>query len=269
MIIGASSFAGSIPELKDEVESIELYIPKLDLYDGTNLIKSKIRKIKDILSVYGLSTSVHAPYFSDVPTYPRELIVDPARMDDVQKRLLKESIMIADALGSSVVVIHPGRKDVNRRTSFDNMISGLSCIARFAEDRNVMLGLENKEGTDPGNLCCQASELIEAIERVGSSNLKATFDIGHANLTCRGDQSRMRDFARAVKEYVVHVHVHDNSGMLTEKYWGDFHGAPGTGVIDFSVLTELDFNGVYNIEVFSIEDVREGKNVLMSLNEKI
>lgn len=263
MIIGASSFAGSIPELKKEVESIELYIPKLEVYDGTKLIKARIKKLKDILSTYELSTSVHAPYFSDAPNYPHELIVDTAELNDTQFRLLTESIMIAENLESNVVVIHPGRIGMNKERSFEGMVSGLSRIAGFAEDRNVMLGLENKEGTDTKNLCSCASELIEAIKQIGSANLRATFDIGHANLTCEGNPSKLRDFAKAVKEYVVHIHVHDNSGMPTEKYWGDFHGAPGTGVIDFSVMKELDFKGVYNLEVFSIEDVRAGKKVLM------
>ncbi|HEX7627311.1 MAG TPA: hypothetical protein VF354_00125, partial [Candidatus Methanoperedens sp.] len=44
MIIGASSFAGTLPELGSEVDSIELYIPKLEVYEGTKLIKSRICK---------------------------------------------------------------------------------------------------------------------------------------------------------------------------------------------------------------------------------
>ncbi|HEY9205881.1 MAG TPA: sugar phosphate isomerase/epimerase family protein [Candidatus Methanoperedens sp.] len=268
MIIGASSFAGSFPELEAEVDSIELYIPKLDVYDGTKLIKSRIEKIKDFLFTYELSTSIHAPYFSDSPNYPQELVVDTAHLNGTQERLLKESIMIAEELSSGVVVIHPGMAGMSRSGAFDRMTSGLSGIAKFAEDRNVMLGLENKEGTNPENLCCGASELIEAVEKIDSPNLRITFDIGHANLTCKGNASKLREFACDIKEYVVHVHVHDNRGIPTEKYWGDLHGAPGAGSIDFSVLEELDFEGVYNLEVFSIEDVRVGKKMLMGMNGK-
>ena len=104
------------------------------------------------------------------------------------------------------------------------------------------MDLRTRKVQAPENLCCLASELIEAIDKINSPSLRATFDIGHANLTCGGDASKLRDFAREIKEYVVHVHVHDNSGMLTERYWGDIHGAPGTGGIDFSVLKELDFD---------------------------
>jgi sugar phosphate isomerase/epimerase len=262
MIIGASSFAGTLPELISEVDSIELYIPKLEVYEGTRLIQSRITKIKDILSSYDISTSIHAPYFSDAPNYPNELVVDTANLNDTQERLINESIMIAEELGSGVVVIHPGRINGDKERSFENMISNLSCIAKFAQDRNVLLGLENKEGTDPKNLCISASELVEAIERTASPNLGVTFDIGHANLTCEGDQTKLRQFTKTIKDHVVHVHVHDNIGSRTEQYWGDMHRAPGKGMIDFSVLGELDFNGVYNLEVFSIEDVRAGKKML-------
>jgi sugar phosphate isomerase/epimerase len=262
MIIGASSFAGTLPELILEVDSIELYIPKLEVYEGTKLIKSRIKKIKDILSSYKISTSIHAPYFSDAPNYPHELVVDTSNLNDTQERILKESIMIAEELGSRVVVIHPGRINEDKERSFENMILNLSRIAKFAMDRNVLLGLENKEGTDPENLCISASELIEAIERTGSPNLGATFDIGHANLTCEGNPEKLRQFSKMIKDHVVHVHVHDNTGSCTEQYCGDLHRAPGNGIIDFSVLGELDFNGVYNLEVFSIEDIKAGKNIL-------
>ena len=267
MILGASSFAGTFPELEQEVESVELYIPKLGVYEGTRLVKSRIKEIRDTLSAYNMSTSVHAPYFADVPTYPKELVVDTSYMNDTAYRLMTESIMIAEALESEVVVIHPGIVHNDRNKSFEGMVAGLSRLAKFAGERNVMLGLENKEGTCPGHFCCPVSELIETIERVGSENLRATFDIGHANLTCAGDPSKLREFARALSEYVVHVHVHDNRGVVTDEYWGDFHGAPGTGVVDFSVLNELDFNGVYNLEVFSIEDLVAGKRMLLEMKK--
>jgi len=132
MIIGASSFAGTLPELRAEVDSIELYIPKLEVYEGTRLIRYRIKRIKDILSTYNISTSIHAPYFSDAPNYPHELVVDTANLNDTQVRLLNESIEIAEELGSRVVVIHPGRISGDKERSFKNMVSNLSYIAKFA-----------------------------------------------------------------------------------------------------------------------------------------
>lgn len=268
MIIGASSFAGSLPELESEVESIELYIPKLEVYEGTKLIRSRIYKLKDTLSSYDLSTSIHAPYFSDAPNYPCELIVDTARLTEKTRKLLEESIGIAETLGSGVVVIHPGRINGIRERCFESMISGLSRLSKFAEEANVILGLENKEGTDQNNLCISASDLINAIEEIGSPNLRATFDIGHANLTCGGNQDKLREFADELKNHIAHIHIHDNHGYLTEKFWGDLHSAPGTGVIDFSILKDLRFKGVHNLEVFSLEDVRAGKKVLLGWEDE-
>ncbi len=58
-------------------------------------------------------------------------------------------------------------------------------------------------------------------------------------------------------------HLHDNSGQWTEKYDGDEHMAPGEGCVDFSVLKLLSgYRGVYNFEVFSLEDLLFGKNTL-------
>jgi len=118
MKISASSFAGSLPELINEVDSIELYIPKLGVYEGTKLVKSSVKKLADILSTSGLGTSIHAPYFGDSPNYPKELMVDTALMNDAQERLIEESIIMAQELDSEVVVIHPGRIGASKEGSF-------------------------------------------------------------------------------------------------------------------------------------------------------
>jgi len=264
-IIGASSFASSLPELEKEVKSVELYIPKLRLYDRGNLIKEQVDELHDLLSTGSVLTTMHAPYYGDSPNYPVELIVDTAHMGSLQWRLMEESISLASEFGCSVLVVHPGKISGNRENSFRHMVENLKKLTVDAENRGIILGFENKEGTDPTNLCCTVEEHLCAIREVDSSFLKATFDIGHANLTCGGDIGKLRDFVKELNGHAVHVHVHDNNGVFAESYFGDLHGAPGDGNIDFSVLRELDFKGVYNLEVFSMEAVRAGKSVLESL----
>ncbi len=63
----------------------------------------------------------------------------------------------------------------------------------------------------------------------------------------------------------AHVRVHDNTGISDIKYAGDLHYTPGEGIIDFSVLRELHLDDLYNLEVFSREDVRKGKMILKEL----
>lgn len=264
MIIGASSFAGTIEEIKEEVGSIELYIPKLELYKNLQLQDDVLNSIVDSLSTCNLVTSIHAPYFADVLTYPKELVVDTANMGRTHFRLMEESIELANRLDSKVVVVHPGRINDNRDLSFSKMIENLKKLASTAHEYSVMLGLENKEGTDNGNLCSGTTELLEAVKSVDSPNLGITFDIGHANLTCGGVSEKVKNFAKDLNGHVVHMHLHDNNGVWTNEYAGDAHMAPGSGNVDFSVINEIsDYRGIYNLEVFSIDDVVAGKAVIV------
>ncbi|MBN2487747.1 MAG: sugar phosphate isomerase/epimerase [Methanosarcinaceae archaeon] len=264
MIIGASSFAGSLPELKEQVQSVELYIPKLGIYEGIELQKNRLNRVLDELSTCDLATSIHAPYFADVPTYPKELVIDTANMEGAQFRLMGESIELANRLDSMVVVVHPGRiNNSNHEASFLKMVENLRSLAAMAEDCGVMLGLENKEGTDHGNLCFSAEELVKAVHEVNSPNLGATYDVGHANLTCGADPEKLQDFTATVLSCIVHIHLHDNSGHWTNEYAGDQHMAPGSGTVDFSILNMMPgYRGIYNLEVFSMDDVIAGKDVI-------
>ncbi len=265
MIIGASSFASQLPELEKEVDSIELYIPKLGLYNGCTLLKKRVNELRDLLSTGSALTTMHAPYYGESPNYPAGLTVDTAHMGKMQWRLMEECINLASTFGCSVLVVHPGKISGDRKKSLGSMVGNLKKLSSSAENRGIVLGLENKEGTDPTNLCCTVDDLVRVIRDIDSPFLKATFDIGHANLTCGGDMGKLREFARGLNGHAVHVHVHDNNGILEENYFGDLHGAPGEGIIDFSVLKELDFKGVYNLEVFSMEAVRAGKSVLANI----
>ena len=260
-IIGASSFASPLDTLRTEVDSIELYIPKLGLYKGRKLIKENVAELCDFFSTSNTSTTMHAPYYGDLPNYPVELVVDTSNMGKAQFKLMEDSICLASKFDCSVLVVHPGIIIGDREKCFARMIENLKNLAHYAQNCGVILGLENKEGTNPLNLCCEVDEHMRAIKEVDSPCLKATFDIGHANLTCGGDKRKLQDFVKKL-DNVVHVHVHDNTGITSEKYFGDLHGAPGEGNIDFSVLSDLRCNGVYNLEVFSMEDVRKGKRML-------
>lgn len=267
MMIGASSFASPLPELEKEVDSIELYIPKLRLYNGGKLIKERVDELHDLLSTGSALTTMHAPYFGELPNYPKELIVDTSHMGSIQFRLMGESISLASEFGCSVLTVHPGKISGDRENNFSRMVENLKKLSFEAENHGIVLGLENKEGTDPTNLCCTVDEHLRAIREVNSTFLKATFDIGHANLTCGGDMGKLREFVKELNGHTGHVHVHDNNGVLAESYFGDMHGAPGEGNIDFSVLRELEFKGVFNLEVFSMDAVRAGKSVLSDMSK--
>lgn len=265
MIIGASSIASPIEELIGEVDSIELYVPKMGLYNGRSLQQDKVEAIMDILSTSSGITSVHAPYYAEVKTYPSDLCVDMADMNRSDFLLMEETIELAAYFQSEVVVIHPGLVGADRSRSLSMMIDNLEQLANIAGNHGVMLGLENKEGTAPENLCCSAKELVWTVKQVNSGNMGITFDVGHANLTTGGDREQLGQFMETVREWVVHLHVHDNMGVWTDEYAGDMHMAPGSGTVDLSVIGRLGFSGIHNIEVFSLDDVMAGKKRLLEL----
>jgi sugar phosphate isomerase/epimerase len=263
VIFGASSFAGPLGDLKGHVKSIELYIPKMGVYNGSGLEKEKLETILDKISVYNLECTVHAPYSAEDPKYPLTINVDTSRMGEREFAIMEESIALANRIGAEIVVLHPGRVGPYREKAYSSMVNNLHTLATIAEDYGITLGLENKEGTDPSNFCCEAEELARTIETVNSVNLKATFDIGHANLTCGGNSMKLRAFVKTLQKHIIHLHLHDNNGQWTEKFDGDEHLAPGKGCTDFSVLKLLSgFRGIYNLEVYSVEDICTGKDII-------
>jgi hypothetical protein len=56
VIFGASSFAGPLEILKEYVRSIELYIPKLGIYNGSALDIKKLERILDEISIYDFAS---------------------------------------------------------------------------------------------------------------------------------------------------------------------------------------------------------------------
>ena len=270
MRFGVSSFAGPLSEFNGRADSIELYIPKMKIYKGRELQKDRLNAFLDEFFSYDMFCTAHAPYFPDPEgEHPKDLAVDTSAMTESDFRLIYEAIDMTANAGGSVLVIHPGRITSDAKKSFGRMIQNLQKITKYAEDADVLIGLENKESTDPLNLCCSAEELIAAIRLTDSDYIGATLDIGHANLTCGGDQKKLAEFVKKIAPYVVHVHVHDNHGKDNGHYGGDEHLSPGKGIIDYSVLKHLDgYDETYNLEVFSPDEFFEGKEYLKSVFEK-
>ncbi|MCL2863637.1 MAG: sugar phosphate isomerase/epimerase [Methanimicrococcus sp.] len=267
MKYGVSIFAGPLAELEGSADSIELYIPKMNLYKNKELQTDRLDAFFDEFFSYDFYCTAHAPYHPDPEgEHPKELAVDTANMGPAEFALMYEALDISAHAGADVIVIHPGRiTEGGAKKSFGRMVNNLKQLAAYAEDVGVMIGLENKEYTDPLNLCCHAEELVSAVNQVDSDYLGATLDIGHANLTCGGNQEKLAAFVKTISPHVVHVHIHDNHGVDQGRYGGDEHFAPGQGNIDYTVLKGLgDYDETFNFEVFSVAEFLEGKEYFKS-----
>jgi hypothetical protein len=90
VIFGASSFACPFEDLKGQVGSIELYVPKMDIYSGSVLKREKLDRILDELSIHGFASTVHAPYSAADSKYPSALQIDTAQMGEREFTLMRE-----------------------------------------------------------------------------------------------------------------------------------------------------------------------------------
>ena len=134
MIFGASSFAGPLTDLKGHVRFIELYIPKMGIYNGSGLETEKLEKILDKISTYNFKCTVHAPYSAQNPKYPLAINVDTTRMSEREFALMEESIALANRIGAQVVVLHPGRVGPDKGKAYSSMVKNLRTLASIAED---------------------------------------------------------------------------------------------------------------------------------------
>jgi D-psicose/D-tagatose/L-ribulose 3-epimerase len=115
----------------------------------------------------------------------------------------------------------------------------LRVVARYAEDRGVLLALEplNRFETSFVNLTDQALELAD---RIDHPSVKLMMDTFHANIE---EKSLGKAIERAGKR-LIHVHANEND-----------RGTPGTGHLPWAELAaslkKVGFDGAMVIESFS------------------
>jgi sugar phosphate isomerase/epimerase len=170
------------------------------------------------------------------------------------------SIEIAQNLGALAVILHLGRVDMEpeyhrfkvlfrhgmlnspegqsflkakvrerggkRQPYLDSVLQSLDRLNREAEDRGILLGIENRfhyhEIPDFEEIGC-------IFEHFSGGSLRYWHDIGHAHIQEKLGFLESGALLRTYASMLVGVHIHDASGI-------DDHWAPGTGEIDFGAL---------------------------------
>lgn len=221
----------------------------------------KLSGIKELLDTHGLQASVHASFWDLNPaSHYRKLW-------ELTLEQTRRSIDACRAFDGEIVVVHFGRCPIPNAIRF---LEGTKrryrefinkCIP-YAEERGVTLTLENAAGQPifyPSNV----EELRKFVAGLGG--VKITFDIGHAHLAERragrkGTGAAIARSIEALREHLVHVHVHDNYGME------DDHLPPGDGDIDFKpaadTLRAINYDGLLIAELWKpkhpLEAARKG-----------
>lgn len=225
-----------------------------------------ILKLKKLINSYGLSVSVHAPFWDLNPASHY------AEIKKLTTKQVRKSIDVCSTLGGSVVTTHPGRCPIPELNSTLEMTKNLfedfvSDCSSYAHKNGVVLAVENMSDiTQPYWAMEEFISLLGEFE-----HLKITFDIGHAYIAHRRKKAsqpekEVAEMIRKAKNHIACIHIHDNKGFR------DDHFLPGDGDIKFErifeVIKNTKFKGPIVMELWNPEDPLEvGQKALESIKK--
>src|SRR5665648_533616 len=151
-------------------------------------------------------------------------------------------------LGGEILVVHPGseiKDEKTRKARREKSEQSLEEILKFCEQWGIKIALEN---TLPGKTGDSIPEILEIVKKFDSKNLGICLDTGHCNITSSlYNHSGVVECLPEIKDYLCHLHIHDNSGKI------DDHYLPFEGNIDWKRfikgLKEINYQGVFMFEL--------------------
>jgi sugar phosphate isomerase/epimerase len=203
---------------------------------------------KDLVDSYNIKITVHSPLSDiNIASYNETI-----RKSSVS--LIKNSIELASSMEPGLVVVHPGQIPILGKKFGEKILANskesLSECSRYAEDRGVMLCVENMPNID-GLLGKDINELDKMVEDLGAY---MTLDVGHAH-NMGFEISEMLQ-----SPLIKHIHLSDNDGSF------DNHNAIGSVNIDFETLfkelTNRNYRDILVVEVKDPESVAESLDYL-------
>jgi len=206
----------------------------------------------DLLNTYDIEFTIHAP-ISDINVASHNESIRKASIS-----LIKDSMNLANKLGSEIVVVHPGHMPILGRKITPKVMelnqNSLKECSRYAEDVGVKMCVENM----PDIESLMFTDLDDLHELILDIDAYMTLDVGHAhnNKYTIGD---MLNYSR-----VEHIHLSDNDGSY------DSHQALGNNKEDngiefetlFEGLRKINYNGFLVVEVEEPASVKESIDFL-------
>jgi sugar phosphate isomerase/epimerase len=155
---------------------------------------------------------------------------------------LKRAIDAAEVVGADCVSVWSGvlRHSAGRDQAMSDLAGGLASVLQYAEQRCVNIGFE----PEPGMLVATMADFDELRQRVDSTRLRLTLDVGH--LHCQGE-TPIAEAIRLWRDLLVNVHIEDMRAGVHE------HLMFGEGEIDFppiiAALAEVGYDGGVHVEL--------------------
>lgn len=135
------------------------------------------KKLKKTMAEAGLTCQIHMDT-RDVNLASTNRVIREASLKQVLF-----AIEYAADLGAEVITVHPGRlaeekEVVSGREVWNYQIAAFTALARKAESKKLVIGVENMEKR-PKELVLTEADIGKIIQTVGSNSLKVTLDVAH------------------------------------------------------------------------------------------
>lgn len=213
---------------------------RFDYYD-----KEYSKIILETISELGLQvTSMHAPFGETLDISSLDSSVRRSAINDIE-----ECILLAEQLGSKVLVIHPGHKVANPDEREERIEKSKESIGKLLKIlfnyKDIKLALETMGLSEwvGGNV----KELVDIMDYHSDTRIGVCIDTNHVNL--------YEDLANATKYFqgrILNFHISDNDG-LHERHWMPFQG-----VIDWKsfweAITVTQYDGCFTYELINEEN---------------
>ena len=213
----------------------------------------EVRRTNELLKRYKLE--VPSLYIDIAVHWPLGAFTHPdaiVRRDVTQ--LVKTSLETAKAFGTRMVGISPDCDGfphplgVSYKDAWNWMREGISDCVDAAADAGLKLAFEYKpKETRNFSLIANADAVLRLIDQIGSSNLGALLDTGHAMYAKEDLPTTVEKLDKAL----FHVHLCDN--------YGDWDDDLAPGVVHdftqfFEALKRIGYEGYVGLDIFPLRD---------------
>ena len=254
---------------KENISNVEL---------GSNHIYEK--DLEKIIQKYNFRFLVHN-YF---PIPKKSFVVNIASLNKKIRTIsiqhVKKAINFCKVTNSKLYTLHPGfladpinagraksnydfiwdnnNLNVNYNLAFNNMLSSLKKIVRFAKRKKIKIAIETEGSFKKKNLLLmqKPNEYKELFKYFKPNDLGINLNIGHLNLASKAFKFSKFEFVKEFKQYILAIGLSHNNGIedqhlplkKNEWYW--------------KIINDPDFSKTYKILEFRNTDIKKMKKAI-------
>lgn len=183
---------------------------------------------KDIIKSAGINTYTFHGCFEGCPKSLRGYYLNLAEKCSDTFAAIRAQIDIASELSNKnpILIFHPGfcDKKLNRDQAVKNVVENIKPHLDYAQDRNVMITLENMDYKSEGKMIFYDYQDFEYLySQIDHPNLRTTIDWGHMNTNSNNPEvikrlgkdkidkfEHITEFIDKLNNKIIHAHMHYN-----------------------------------------------------------